>query len=292
MSAEDPSVVINWADEAAHIGAALASDSAWYAATAEALVSPSDRLAIDVGCGGAGMAIALTRALPTEASVVGVDGDDDILDAAQSNITEAGLGDGRIRLVKADLERDLSTLADAAAEADIIWASGSVHHLADQQGAIDALAGLLASGGRLALAEGGLPSRHLPWDLGIGQPGLEIRLHSAEDRWFARMRESLPGHVRMPYGWPVALRRAGLVDVTTHTSTFAKPAPLDDTNLSSLLTQLAHRVKRVTDSGELGEDDIQVWARILDQDDSAWLGARDDLYSLSARSVYVGHRPA
>ena len=41
----------------------------------------------------------------------------------------------------------------------MIWASGVIHHLGDQQQALDALASLLAEDGRLALAEDVLDSR-------------------------------------------------------------------------------------------------------------------------------------
>lgn len=64
------------------------------------------------------------------------------------------------------------------------------------------LAGLLAPGGRPALAEGGLASRHLPWDLGFGEPGHELRLQLAEDRWFAVMRISLPDPRPCPTAGP------------------------------------------------------------------------------------------
>ena len=100
-----------------------------------------------------------------------------------------------------DLGGDLSAVRAAAGPgADLVWASGSVHHAGDQQRAVDTLAGLLAPGGRLALAEGGLPLRCLPWEVGVGEPGLEIRLDAAQDRWFARMRGHSRGRCRCRTG--------------------------------------------------------------------------------------------
>ncbi|MFU8849527.1 methyltransferase domain-containing protein [Micromonospora sp. SL1-18] len=65
------------------------------------------------------------------------------------------------------LRADVSDTADVVrnavgVRADLVWASAVVHHLGAQQGAVHAFTGLLAPGGRLALAEGGLPARHLP----------------------------------------------------------------------------------------------------------------------------------
>ncbi|WP_129668090.1 class I SAM-dependent methyltransferase [Phytoactinopolyspora endophytica] len=292
MTTDEPPVVIDWSEHAERLSAAVDDDAAWYAETARHLVEPGDGLAVDVGCGGAGMAMALSAALPSDASVVGLDGDDEVLAAAQRRVADAQIDGARVWLIRADLDHDLRSLPAVARNADIMWASASIHHAADQQSAIDALAAHLAPGGRLALAEGGLRGRHLPWDLGVGEPGLENRLLGAEDRWFGRMRESLPGTVRMPYGWTTALRKAGLTEVTTRSTMFEQTAPLAHAELTKVLDNLAHRVERASESGDLDADDAAAWARLLDRDDDVWLGHRDDIHSLSARSVHVGRRAA
>ncbi|WP_363326366.1 methyltransferase domain-containing protein [Haloactinopolyspora sp.] len=205
-------------------------------------------------------------------------------------MVDADVDDGHIRLLCADLDTEFTLLPTVIRDADIVWASASIHHLADQQAALDVLAQILRPGGRLALAEGGLSARHLPWDLGIGAPGLEARLLAAEERWFLRMRARLPHAVRMPYGWTTALRRAGLTDVTSQTFTFDKPAPLTGDDLSAVLECLERRVRRVRDDAGLSVDDVRSWSRLLDSDDPAWLGRRDDIYSLQARTTYTGVR--
>ena len=235
------------------------------------------------------MCLALASVLPAEAVIVGIDGDPTVLAAARQRLEESGVRPGRIRLVEADLDHDLARL-DELSGADLIWASASVHHLADQQATIDALAGLLAPGGRLALAEGGLRIRHLPWDLGIGEPGLETRLIGAEDRWFARLRSALPGSVPMPYGWTTALARAGLSGVGTTSTLIERPLPLSADDRAAVLHALTAHVERATAADALSEADRDAWRRLLDPGDTAWLGHRDDLYSLEARSVHVGRR--
>lgn len=283
VTSEDPYTVV-WSEQTAHLGRLAGEEAGWYAATAAALVRPDDRLAVDVGCGGAGMTRALATALGPEGRAVGVDGDPAILAAAKERAPH-------LDFVAADLGGDLTDLRAALGEpADVVWASASVHHAGDQQAAVDALAGLLGAGGRLALAEGGLPARHLPWDVGVGDPGLEVRLDAAQDRWFASMRAGLPGWVRMPYGWSECLRRAGLVDVTARTTLFERELPLTDAEVNRVLDKLAHRVDHLRPAGLLDPADLEAWDRVLDSGDSAWLGLREDIYWLDARTVHIGVR--
>lgn len=281
---------IDWSEHTEHLSRAARGDAGWYAAMAAELVRPTDRLLADVGCGGAGMAAALATAASTETEVVAVDGDGDVLAAAEENLAAAGVG-ARVRVVNADVATGRDELAKAlGGTSDVIWASAVVHHAGDQQAAVDALAGLLAPGGRLALAEGGLRPRHLPWDVGVGRPGLELRLETAHDRWFATMRARLPDSVPMPYGWTEALRRAGLNEVTSRTTLIERAAPLDADDTRTVVDRLGHWVERLRDVDLLEPDDSAAWDRLLDADDPAWLGNRDDLYVLEARSVHTGTR--
>ncbi|HEU4947609.1 MAG TPA: class I SAM-dependent methyltransferase [Kribbella sp.] len=297
-------IEIDWSAHAAQLRSSAADEAAWNESVAASLARPTDRLAMDVGCGGGGMAKALAAALPAGSTVVAIDADPDVLAEARSYTG------GAVRCVLASLDDGPEPLrAAVGAPADLIWASASVHHAADQQAAVDALASLLTPGGRLALAEGGLPSRYLPWDVGIGEPGLELRLDLAQDRWFAAMRESLPGSVPMPYGWTDALTRAGLVGVTTRTVLTERPVPLSDEDRARVLTQLQHRVDRLRPSTEDAEqghghghghggtpvelalpaEDLEIWEKLLDPDSPHFLGRRTDLSALSARSIHVGH---
>lgn len=281
---DDPYTIL-WSDHTAHLHVVAQEEAGWYAQVASAVVRPRDMLAVDVGCGGAGMTKALAAALGATGRAVGVDAEPAILEAARAAVPEA-------EFMRVDLDGDLADLRAAlGAPADLVWASASVHHAGDQQAAVDALANLLGPGGRLALAEGGLPSRFLPWDLGVGVTGLEVRLDAAQDRWFAGMRAALPQSTPMPYGWTEALRRAGLIDVSTSTTLLERPVPLSDTDRQRVLDRLAHRVEHLRPAGLLDPEDLAAWDRLLDPDDEAWLGRRADLYWLEARSVHIGvHR--
>lgn len=280
---------VDWAEAAAHLAAAAHDDRAWYERLAHELVRPDDKLAVDVGCGGAGMAVALAGTL-RHGRVVAVDEEPAILDAARRTVADAGVA---VDVVRADLQAGFDALRDVlSGPADVMWSSAAVHHLSDQQAALDALAGLLAPGGRLAVAEGGLPTRHLPWDVGLGEPGLELRLDAAENVWFAGMRAALPDVRPMPYSWASALRRAGLVEVTTRTTVLESPVPLADADRDRVVHKVGRRVERAREAGLLGPDDVAAWSRLLDPADERFLGRRDDLAELAARSVHIGVKPA
>ncbi|WBB54706.1 class I SAM-dependent methyltransferase [Verrucosispora sp. WMMD573] len=281
---------IDWAADTSRLVDAATADRAWYRTVARELVAPGDRLAVDVGCGGAGMTLALARHM-TCGRIVAIDAEPAIVEAARARV-HTEWADPRIRIDVAlvdidDVDRIQETVGG---HADLVWASAVVHHLGDQQRGIDTLAALLARDGRLALAEGGLPARHLPWDLGVGDPGLELRLHTAEDRWFVRMRAALPGGRPMPYGWDEALRRAGLDPATTVTTLSELPSPLAPPARRAVVNRLANRISRLRHTGLLTAADLQTWDRLLDPADPAWLGDRRDVFLLEARSVHVGRR--
>lgn len=296
--------VVDWSEKVAGLVEMARDRQDWYDSLAGSLIRPGDRVAVDVGCGGGGMTLALAAALaargtaPEAGRVVAVDGEPELLAAVRQQVadrTEARPEPlAPVELVTADLDTGIEPVRAALDDrpADLIWASASVHHAGDQQRAVDTLASLLTPGGRLALAEGGLGARHLPWDLGVGEPGLEQRLETANDRWFARMRAELPGSTRMPYGWTEALRRAGLVDVTTSSTLRERPAPLPEPERGKVADRLTHWVDRLRPTGFLDAADLAAWDRLLDPADPAWLGHRTDLFRLEVRSVHLGTRPA
>jgi SAM-dependent methyltransferase len=282
---DDP-YVVDWATVADRLTGAAHDDRSWYESVAATLLRPGDSRAADIGCGGGGMTIALATALGPNGRVLAVDGSAEVLDAARATVRGALPPTGAsVEFVRADLDADLSNVERGL---HLVWASASVHHSGDQQKAVDALADLLAPGGRLALSEGGLAAKHLPWDLGIGEPGLEIRLIAAQDRWFAEMRARLPGSVSMPYGWTTALRRAGLVEVRSRSWLIEQSAPLDGERRLTVVDRLTHRVERLRPSGLLSEADLAAWDRLLDRRDPDWIGHRDDLFHLEGRTVQVG----
>ncbi|WP_243710412.1 hypothetical protein [Micromonospora sp. KC213] len=79
--------------------------------------------------------------------------------------------------------------------------------------------------------------------------------------------------------------------MTTRTTLNEQPPPLPDITRRAVLDALARRVAWLRPSGLLTATDLDAWDRLLDPADEQWLGHRDDLHPLSARSVHIGVRP-
>src|SRR5690606_40013061 len=90
-----------------------------------------------------------------DARVLAVDAEPELLAAVADQVAARTAGSvAQVDVLAADLDHGVEPLRAAlAGPADLVWASVSVHHVGDQQAAVTALAGLLAPGGRLALAE-------------------------------------------------------------------------------------------------------------------------------------------
>ncbi|HEY3261687.1 MAG TPA: methyltransferase domain-containing protein [Pseudonocardiaceae bacterium] len=242
----------------------------------------------DVGCGAGDMALLLAKRLRgtagTGGRVLAIDREPTLLQRVRERAEAAGLA-GSVRTVLADL----AELPDAVPErVQLAWAGHVVHHAGDQAAAVAALAGMLAPGGVLALGEDGRRPRSLPWDVGVGRPGIEGRLDAAHDEWFGAMRADLPGSVRDPRGWPAMLRAGGLVEVTARSWLLDRPPPLSAADQHAVLHRLAGHVERA--GRWLDAGDLAAWRRLLDPDDPAWLGHRDDLVVVAVETVYLGRR--
>jgi len=284
VHAAHASADVEWASAVAHMERSAALTRPVDQATLEWLAVPPGARVADVGCGAGGMTVLLAAAVGPTGQVVAVDGERALLEATAHRADREGVGD-RVTTIRHDLAAGVPR-ADAF---DLIWAAHVVHHLPDQQAALDGLAALLTPGGRLALAEGGLPSRGLPWDLGVGEPGLHDRLAAAVDAWFGSMRNGIDGARRMPYGWSTAMANAGLVDVDTRTFLLDVAAPLTAEQRTHLVDEISGQVERLAE--RLSADDVAAWERLLDPDAAEYLGRRDDTYRLSANTVHVGTRP-
>ncbi|RSM60096.1 class I SAM-dependent methyltransferase [Kibdelosporangium aridum] len=264
-----------------------------YRSTADRLVAMLEPGAtvIDIGSGAGGMAAQLGLALRANGGgrLVLVDAVEELLDVATDHVHTALSGPGAT--VKVD-----TVLGDAASDelgtqvpaAELVWAAAVVHHLRDQQQGVNRLAGLLAPGGWLALAEGGLGTQCLPWDLGVGEPGLIDRLTAGAKAWFAQMRADIPGSVRLPVGWTRSLVDAGLTEVTSFSYLIDHPAPVSDDVRAAVVKWLAFMAEVGAD--RLAEDDRTALARLLDPADPVFVGARDDLFYLASGTVNLGRR--
>jgi SAM-dependent methyltransferase len=229
-----------------------------------------------------------TGNLSAGGALVLVDMVPELLAAAEEVVAAAAGVGGAVRV-----STRLADIADpdqfgGLPEADLVWASNVTHHLPDQRAAIATLVRRLARGGCLALSEGGLSMRCLPWDVGVGEPGLQDRLVAAHGTWFHRMRTEMPGAVRMPIGWNQALSEAGLTGVTAFSYLVDVPAPLSDAGRAAVVNWLAWMTHATVDL--LDPADTATLHRLLDSADPAYVGRRDDVFMLKASTVYLGWR--
>ncbi|MGP3984511.1 class I SAM-dependent methyltransferase [Streptomyces sp. KR80] len=236
---------------------------------------------LDVGSGPGVAACRLAAVFP-RAEVTAVDGAPELLARAEERAERLGV---RLRTQVAEFPEGLADLGPA----DLVWSAQVVHHVGDQQGALDQLVGLLEPGGVLAIVEGGLPARWLPRDLGFGRPGLQARLDAALADRFSRMRAELPGSEAVVENWPGMLRAAGLTEVRSRTFLVDHPAPLAEGPRQSVRRSLERQREML---GELLDaEDLATLDRLLDPADPAGVDRRADLFLLTAKTVHFGRRP-
>ncbi|MFD3973142.1 class I SAM-dependent methyltransferase [Streptomyces cyaneofuscatus] len=251
----------------------------WIAALPTA---PTVRRVLDIGSGPGVVTCLLAEVFP-EAEVVAVDPTPALLERTEARARRLGLSD-RVRTLEAELPQD----ADRLGEADLIWAGNSLHHMGDQRAALAGFAGLLRPAGTVALLEGGLPTRRLPRDLGIGRPGLEARMDAASAARFDRMRTELPDARRETEDWSALIAAVGLTPQGTRSFLLDLPAPLSAPAREHVITKLTREYEVF---GELLDaDDRAVLEQLLDPEDPAGVHHRSDVYLLTARTVHLGRR--
>ncbi|MFE9448507.1 class I SAM-dependent methyltransferase [Streptomyces sp. NPDC006739] len=242
-------------------------------------------LIVDAGSGPGVVSCLFAEAFPG-ARVLAVDSARPLLERARDRAARRGFAD-RFDTLSGELPQ---VLAELEYPADLMWASRSLHHLGDQRAALAAFAARLAPGGTLALLEGGLPSRFLPRDLGIGRPGLQARLDAVQEEWFTRMRADLPGSVAETEDWPALLTSAGLKQTRTRSFLLDLPAPASDRTRAYVAAHLS-RLRADVGAESLDADDLATLDRLLDAADPASVHRRPDLFVLTAYTVHTAVRP-
>lgn len=279
-----PSAAFDFAEAAPRFRAHADAETDRYRRRATQLAPPGTRLAADIGCGAASMAFALAETVP-DAHVIAVDAEPAMIDLVRERAAERGTP---MPTALASVDDPAALAAAVGAPADFIWAGHVLHHATDPQAALSNLAGLLAPGGTLAIAEGGTAPQFLPWHLGVGRPGLELRLIEAGSR---RLENEAVEHggTPLPYGWNLALEHAGFTEARSLHELDAIPAPLTGTDREHALESLGARVEWF--EHHLSEEDRAAWTELLDPDGPNWLGHRRDLHRLGIDTVYTAVKP-
>lgn len=237
---------------------------------------------LDLGSGPGVTTIALAHTFPG-AETVAVDSTPGLLERARARAEREGLA-SRITTREAELPADLPDLGTA----ELIWTSNVVHHLGDQRAALETFASALRPGGVLAVREGGLPTRFLPRDIGIGRPGLQARLDVAEEDWFSAMRAELPGHTRTVEDWPALLVAAGLAPTGSRTFLTDLSAPLDPVARAHVRARVERFRENLAD--DLAAEDLATLDTLLDDASPDGILRRPDVFLLTATTVHTAVR--
>ncbi|MEV2251739.1 class I SAM-dependent methyltransferase [Streptomyces sp. NPDC050147] len=247
----------------------IASITAWLPLT------EAPRHIVDLGCGTGAGTFALLARFP-EAEVTAVDASADHLHRLRAKAEELGMAD-RVRTVAADLDADWPVLG----RPELVWASASMHHMADPDRALRMTHDLLAPGGLFAVVElAGFP-RFLPADAPADRPGLEERCHAAVDHHVA---EHIP---HRGADWGPKLVAAGFTvegerTITVHVEG-SRSAAVGRYALSSLkrLRAGAHT---------LPPEDLGSLDRLLDTEGPLSILRRGDLALRTERAVWAARR--
>jgi SAM-dependent methyltransferase len=227
---------------------------------------------LDAGCGrGNHLAIWAERGV-----VTGVD-------ANAERLREAG---ERLRGTAAERrvalrEADLRSLPFAPASFDVAWASHVLHIVPDIEAGVRALRRVVRPGGLVLVRENRVNASLLPYDVGLGEPGLEARLDMAFLDWFTRDRRQRAAY---PFGWAHALRAAELRDVTVRSLLFTVTPPFSDSQTRYLRHWLRVRGSRQG----VAAADRSVVERLCEPGGPHDAFRRDDLHFSAVSTVYQG----
>jgi SAM-dependent methyltransferase len=248
----------------------IASITAWLP------VEANPRQIVDLGCGTGTGTFALLARFP-EAQVAAVDSSAGHLRRLQEKARENGLAD-RVRTVQADLDATWPELG----EPDLVWASASLHHMADPDRTLRQVHETLTPDGLFAVVELAAFPRFLPAGAPENRPDLEERLHAAIDRHHA---EHLP---HRGADWGAKLVAAGFTLEGERTITVeiehSRSEAVGRYTLSSL------RRLRGTVADALSADDLAALDRLLDTGSPGSILRRDDLAVRTERVVWAARR--
>ncbi|MFC1440110.1 class I SAM-dependent methyltransferase [Streptacidiphilus sp. N1-10] len=239
-------------------------------------VGADPRQIVDLGCGTGAGTFALLERFP-RAQVTAVDTSAGHLARLLRKAEAAGLAD-RVHAVQADLDAGWPDLG----RPELIWASASMHHMADPGRTLRRVRDTLAPGGLFAVVElAGFP-RFLPEGAPEDRPGLEERCHAANDRHHA---EHVPhrgadwGSELTAAGFTVEAERTVSVDIgPPHTDAVGRYA------LGSL------RRMRGSVAQVLAAEDLAALDRLLDTEGPDSILRRDDLAVRTERMVWAARR--
>lgn len=238
-------------------------------------VRPGDQI-LDAGCGKGDHTLLFAQRLRAPGAVTALDLNPDIVAYTRNRIQAAGL-QSRARYLAENLMQ--TSLGDASM--DLVWSSHVLHGLADIPGALRSLYRVTRPGGRIVLRENRINASMLPYDIGIGKPGLEARLALLFVNAFTEDRIQ---RGRYPHGWEHALREAGCKKVAVKSFLHEVSAPFSEDDR----LYLTHTLRRRIGTKGLSEEDNATLRQLVDPRSRHFFLNRDDVNYIAYSTIYVG----
>jgi ubiquinone/menaquinone biosynthesis C-methylase UbiE len=231
---------------------------------------------LDLGAGSGAATVSLAERFPAS-ELTAVDVSDEMVDHIRSKVRRRGLSG--VTVVRADLDDEWPELG----RLDLVWASMSLHHLADPERVLRDAFQALRLGGVVAVAEFDEPLQFLPHDLGLGDPGLERRCLDVMAEVHAHEVPELGAD------WPTRLRSAGFerVEERPFLIDLAPPsAPVTNRYALRWLQRMAQGL-----GDRLSATDRTTLATLIG-DGPMSIQHRDDIHVRGTRTVTLARRPA
>ncbi|MGI5329441.1 class I SAM-dependent methyltransferase [Actinomadura nitritigenes] len=232
---------------------------------------------VDLGCGTGAGTFALLDRFP-DAHVTAVDSSAEHLQRLRTKARARGVEE-HVRTVQADL--DEAVWPDLGSP-DLVWASASMHHMANPDHALRAVHDALAPGGLFAVVELAGHPRFLPEDAPKDRPGLEERVHAAADRLQAE---------HMPHrgaDWGPMLAAAGFT--VEGERTIAVNIEGSRSEAIGLYALGVLRRIRSAIADTLSPEDLTALDQLLDTSGPHGVLRRDDLTVRTERTVWAARR--
>jgi len=237
----------------------------------------SCRRILDLGAGTGTGTVALAERFG-EAEVTAVDQSREMLTRIRARARARGFAD-RVRTVQADLDSTWPALEPV----DLVWASNSLHELADPGRVLKDAFAAIRPGGLLVVAEMDAPPRFLPHDIGLGVPGLEERCHDTLGH------EQAGPKPRLGADWGPQLEHSGFAIMARRTFTISLTAPLPAATGRYAWAYL-RRIRSPLE-GRLTAGDLAALDTLLDSAGPGSVLNRGDLVVRGTRTAWTARRP-
>ncbi len=240
------------------------------------------RRVLDLGAGTGAGTLALLDSFPA-ASVTAIDSSAHHLERLREKAQTRGFA-AQVTTVVADLDAEWPDLGSPDwGSPDLVWASASLHHLADPVRVLRAVRELMAVDGLIAVVElAGFP-RFLPAGQPADCPGVEDRAHEAAERAFSAHLQHRGAD------WGPMLTEAGFRVEKHQAFALNVPASVDGIIIPSIGAYALGGLSRMREvvNDVLPAEDLAALDRLLDPEDPTSLLRRSDLVLTTERTAWA-----